>query len=230
MTFNSNIFRSIQTLILLSFITSLASICPSQAQSIVGIQIGKCYSKFDAVEGSIKVDEFSKEHDHKNPIIRMFYSYFPIKQLGIKQNIGYEKRGAIVKEAHGIVGYTKYSLNYLHLSTSLNLRPIKYLNLYCGLNYNYLIKAVGYYDKNGRGEITDSYGKFDIGYDVGGAIIIRGVFIEGSIFKSIKPISSYGLSIIDPSLKDTKNWNNSFQISIGYQMELRKIFKKKEKQ
>ncbi|MBI1226603.1 MAG: hypothetical protein GC192_15325 [Bacteroidetes bacterium] len=230
MKFNNCISRSKQVLVFLTFITTtLASIYSSHAQSAIGVQFGKCYSKFDVVEGSVKFYDFSEEFDHKSPIVKTFYSYFPIKQLGIKQSIGYEKRGVIIKNDPGWVGYTKFSLNYLHLSTSLNLRPIKYLNIHCGLNYNYLVKAVGYYGRDGSGETTEHYSKFDIGYDIGSAIIIKGVFIEGSIFKSIKPIRSFGFSVFDPNLKDTEYRNNSYEISIGYQVEINKIIKKKKK-
>lgn len=205
------------------------TIDPSQAQSIVGLQFGKCYSKYEVIEGSSMFYDFSESYDHKGLLVKLFYSYSLVKQLSIKQNIGYEKRGAIIERDYGWVGYDEFSLNYLNLSTSLNFHPIKFVSFYFGLNYNYLIKAVDYCCDNSKSTSTDLYRKFDIGYNLGSKIVVKGFFIEASLFRSIKPIWVIDISTINPSLKNTEYRNNSLDFSIGYQMDLNKMIERKYK-
>jgi hypothetical protein len=198
-----------------------------QAQSKVGIQVGKSYSKFNVKEGTFKDYDFSDNNDHEGYSVNAYYTYSLNRFFNLSQRIGFVKRGAIIERDYGFVGYDKFSLKYLNMATKVGFSPVKFFNLYCGLNYNYLREAVAYFGKDRHFYTTGHYNRVDIGYDFGGRVVVKGIFLDANFFRSLKPIVEIDSSVNDLGIKATEYRNESLEFSIGYQLELRKLKKEK---
>ncbi|MCB0519647.1 MAG: outer membrane beta-barrel protein [Lewinellaceae bacterium] len=194
-----------------------------QAQSGIGFHFGNCYSKFHVVEGEGKFYDFSPDFDHKGFKAELYYCYAFNKYLKLKPSLGYIKRGAIIKRDYGWVGIDKFTLNYLDISANIDISPIEYFSINCGLNNNYLIKETSFLGKVRSSDGTEFYKRFDFGYELGATITIRNIFINASYFKSIKPIRVIDfISTIFPDAKNTEYRNCSIEVSIGYHFNLQK--------
>lgn len=193
------------------------------AQSGIGLHFGKCYSKFHVVEGEGKFYDFSPDFDHQGIKAEAYYSYSLNKYLRLRPSLGYIRRGTIVKRDYGIVGFDKFTLEYLDISINSDISPIKYLMIQFGLNNNYLIKETSYWGKDRSSEGTEFYKRFDFGYKLGASLIVKNVFISASYFRSIKPIRVIDfLSTVIPDAKNTEYRNRSIEVSIGYHFNLKK--------
>jgi len=210
------------------FIINNHAIC--QSNSVVGLKIGKCYSRFDVNQGTIITDEFYNKYDHKGINFNAFYGFQFNKFLGTSANIGYSQRGVIVKRSHGVIGYDEYSLDYYDFSLAINIFPVKFLSINAGLNYNYLKRAVDYFDGYKRHwDSREFYKKYDFGYNLGLDVIIKNILLGCSYFHSFTPIRKSDFKVIDPNIKETTYKNESLVISIGYQIDLSKLnFKRKD--
>ncbi len=228
---NSNSFqynlKKLQIASLLSICLLLTSAC--HAQSKIGIQVGKSYSKFDVINGNgYKFYDFSNSLDHEGYLFDFFYSYSLNKFFSLKPNIGYVKRGAIIKRDYGWVGFDKFSLKYFDISAALRFSPVKYVTLNCGINYNFLIRAIAYYGKDGVGFTTDHYNRFDFGFEGGVTITVKDIFLNANYFRSINPIRTIDFSSVNPNITNTVYRNKSLEFSIGYQFVISKNKKKQE--
>lgn len=193
------------------------------AQSGIGFHFGKCYSKFNVVEGEAKLYDFSSDFDHKGFTAELYYSYSFNKYLRLRPNLGYSKRGVIIKRDYGWVGFDKFTLNYLDISVNADIYPIKYFSLTCGLNNNYLIKETSFWGEGRSSEGTELYKQFDFGYNLGAMVTIKNVFICIGYFKSIKPARVIDfVSTVFPDAKNTEYRNTSIEVSIGYHFNLKK--------
>lgn len=181
------------------------------SQSSIGLQIGKSYSKFEVTESTVNNYEYSPAYDHEGYLITVVFSHAFNKYFSVKSGLGYVKRGAIVTRDNGIVGYDKFSLNYLRLPLTIGVLPLKYLTINGGLSTAYLTKAKSFFGKDGYFETTESYERFDVGWETGLTMTFRNFSVNGSYFQSLKPVRV-----------DEKNFNRSLEFSIGYQFNLKK--------
>jgi hypothetical protein len=143
--------------------------------------------------------------------------------------LGYAKRGATILRDYGIVGYDKFSLNYLDLSLLLNLWPCKFFGINGGFGFGYLMGAKGYWGKDRSAATTEHYNRFDLGVKAGATLSIKNITLNLSYTHSLNKLRSIYLKLPIPGAPDegeTSYYNRSLEFSIGYQFE---ILKKAEK-
>jgi hypothetical protein len=223
-TFTKNRYLSFIVIIVAS---SLAQ--PIIAQSKLGFNIGRSYSKFHVHnDGVLEFFELSPDFDHKGFLASILYSYHFGKYFNINPSIGYIKRGTIVTRDQGIFGFHKFSLNYINFSLSAGVSPFKFINIKSGIGTNYLINAINYWDIDKSVKTTEFYNRWDIGLKSEAIVTVKNFFISAGYFHSLMYAREIGLSIPVPGNPvNEKNGyrNRSFEFAVGYMFNL----KKKEK-
>jgi hypothetical protein len=196
------------------------------SQARLGLQIGRSYSMFHVENsGQLKFYDLSQEFDHQGLLANASFSYFYKKNLGFDVGLGYVKRGTVVLRDYGIVGYDKFSLNYINLSLLLSASPCKFFRVNGGISPNYLVSAVAYWGKNKSANTTEFYERFDIGFKTGLTISIKNITLNANYFHSFKKARSIELNLPIPGNPvEEKNgyYNRSIEFSLGYQLDLKK--------
>ncbi len=212
-------------LLIIAFALTPSLTKPLFSQSKLGFNIGRSYSKFQVYnDGVLEFYEFSPDFDHRGFLANIIYSYSFGKFININPSIGYIKRGAIVTRDNGIVGYEKFSLNYVNMSLLMGVSPFKFINIKGGLSGNYLASAIGYWDGERRSwKSTEPYNRWDIGYKAEANVTVKNFFISAGYFHSLVEASSINLNIPIPGnpVNERNGYRNrSFEFSIGYMFNL----------
>lgn len=134
-----------KSMLIFLFILLFGTTFPIIAQSKLGFNIGRSYSKFiSSNNAGIVLYDFSEKFDHKGFLFNINYNYQINKYISLRPSIGYAKRGTNLQTNIGIIGYNKFSLNYLNTSLLIGISPFKFISINGGINIGYLIKATDY--------------------------------------------------------------------------------------
>lgn len=222
-------FSFTKPLLIFLFTLSVGATFPIIAQSKIGFNIGRSYSKFHVHnDGVLEFYEFSPDFDHKGFLANILYSYHFGKYFNINPSVGYIKRGAIVTRDRGIIGFNKFSLNYINMSLLAGIAPVDFINIKCGLSNNYFLNEISYWGKNSSIKSSDYYKRWDIGLKSEAIITVKNFFISAGYFHGLTYAREIGLSIPVPGNPvNEKNGyrNRSFEFAVGYMFDLKKKVK-----
>ena len=221
---SKNYLTWIRCMFLFCFIFSINQFVFPQQNLKIGFEIGSTYSKFEtnANEG-FQFYEHSPDYDHKGWTAGLSFSYPVHKYLSPVVTIGYAKRGTTITRDFGIVGFTSFTVNYLDTSVGIGVSPFKWFTINTGIHANYFLNESDLNVENRFSRSRDFYNDFDIGYRLGATITIKGIYLSGRHFQSLRPSRSIGGSVL--SNEDTRYHNKSFEIVVGYQMDFKKLIK-----